>query len=274
MRKIFIGCLLLWAGHLSAQENSRVASRYMDGRSQAVLRMEIEDEGLVMPCATGPDSCDTYGAREAVVVEYDGTYYLHYDGAGKTGWLSCLATSKDLRHWEKHGLQLTLGAEGQPDSRSASSPWLVQDGNKWHMFYVGTQFCTPVPDRIPSTPYVTLKAEADHPAGPWRKRYDIIPFSNEAGTYYSDTASPGDVVEQDGEFRMFFGAAAFTAPGKLGRTVGIARTKDLNGSWRVDPQPIFPSDEQCENTSLYYEKSNGTWFLFTNHIGIDPAHGE
>ena len=258
MRKIFIGCLLLWAGHLSAQENSRVASRYMDGRSQAVLRMEIEDEGLVMPCATGPDSCDTYGAREAVVVEYDGTYYLHYDGAGKTGWLSCLATSKDLRHWEKHGLQLTLGAEGQPDSRSASSPWLVQDGNKWHMFYVGTQFCTPVPDRIPSTPYVTLKAEADHPAGPWRKRYDIIPFSNEAGTYYSDTASPGDVVEQDGEFRMFFGAAAFTAPGKLGRTVGIARTKDLNGSWRVDPQPIFPSDEQCENTSLYYEKSNGT----------------
>ena len=166
MRKIFIGCLLLWAGHLSAQENSRVASRYMDGRSQAVLRMEIEDEGLVMPCATGPDSCDTYGAREAVVVEYDGTYYLHYDGAGKTGWLSCLATSKDLRHWEKHGLQLTLGAEGQPDSRSASSPWLVQDGNKWHMFYVGTQFCTPVPDRIPSTPYVTLKAEADHPAGP------------------------------------------------------------------------------------------------------------
>lgn len=155
----------------------------------------------------------------------------------------------------KHGLQLTLGTEGQPDSRSASSPWLVQDGNKWHMFYVGTQFCTPVPDRIPSTPYVTLKAEADHPAGPWRKRYDIIPFSNEAGTYYSDTASPGDVVEQDGEFRMFFGAAAFTAPGKLGRTVGIARTKDLNGSWRVDPQPIFPSDEQCENTSLYYEKA-------------------
>ena len=198
---------------MSAEENSRVASRYMDGRSQAVLRMEIEDEGLVMPCATGPDSCDTYGAREAVVVEYDGTYYLHYDGAGKTGWLSCLATSKDLRHWEKHGLQLTLGTEGQPDSRSASSPWLVQDGNKWHMFYVGTQFCTPVPDRIPSTPYVTLKAEADHPAGPWRKRYDIIPFSNEAGTYYSDTASPGDVVEQDGEFRMFFGAAAFTAPG-------------------------------------------------------------
>lgn len=71
-----------------------VASRYMDGRSQAVLRMEIEDEGLVMPCATGPDSCDTYGAREAVVVEYDGTYYLHYDGAGKTGWLSCLATQQ------------------------------------------------------------------------------------------------------------------------------------------------------------------------------------
>ena len=79
---------------------------------------------------------------------------------------------------------------------------------------------------------MTLTAEADHPAGPWRKRYDIIPFTNEAGTYYSDTASPGDVVEQDGEYKMFFGAAAFDKEGKLGRTVGIARTRDLGE--RVD----------------------------------------
>ena len=266
--------MLVWVVGVSAQKEYRAPESYVDGRSQAVLRMTIDDEGLVMPCGTGPDSCDTYGAREAVVVEHEGVYYLHYDGAGKDGWLSCLATSRDLRHWEKHGLQLTLGEAGRPDSKSASSPWLVNDGAKWHMFYVGTQFCTPAPDCTPATPYVTLTAEADHPAGPWRKRYDIIPFTNEAGTYYSDTASPGDVVEQDGEYKMFFGAAAFDKEGKLGRTVGIARTRDLGSAWTVDPQPIFPPAEQCENTSLYYEPDNGTWFLFTNHIGIHPDRGE
>ena len=33
--------------------------------------------------------------------------------------------------------------------------------------------------------------------------------------------------------------------------------------------PIVPIEEQIENSTLYYEKSNRTWFLFTNHIGID-----
>ena len=31
----------------------------------------------------------------------------------------------------------------------------------------------------------------------------------------------------------------------------------------------MPIEEQIENSSLYYEKSIATWFLFTNHIGID-----
>ena len=53
------------------------------------------------------------------------------------------------------------------------------------------------------------------------------------------------------------------------RTLGIARTKDLDGPWIVDPQPIVPLGEQVENSSLYYEDANKTWFLFTNHIGID-----
>jgi hypothetical protein len=53
------------------------------------------------------------------------------------------------------------------------------------------------------------------------------------------------------------------------RTLGIARTRDLDGPWTVDAKPVVPIEEQIENSSLYYEKANGTWFLFTNHIGID-----
>ncbi len=262
----FLGC--------TPKKTYKAPESYIDGRSQAVLRLEVDDRGLVMPCGTGPDSCDTYGAREAVVVEYEGVYYLHYDGAGNEGWLSCLATSTDLVNWEKHGRQLTLGEPGQPDSKSASSPWLIQSGDKWYMFYVGTQFCSPAPDRVPGTPYVTLMAEGPHPAGPWTKRYDRIPFINEPGTYYSDTSSPGDIVEQDGEYMMFFGAAAYREDSTFWRTIGCARTRDLEGPWTVDPQPVVPSIEQCENTSLYFEPTNQTWFMFTNHIGISPEGHE
>jgi len=32
---------------------------------------------------------------------------------------------------------------------------------------------------------------------------------------------------------------------------------------------MVPIEEQIENSSLYYEESIKTWFLFTNQIGID-----
>jgi len=57
------------------------------------------------------------------------------------------------------------------------------------------------------------------------------------------------------------------------RTLCIARTSDLNNTWTIDKEPIVPMSEQIENSSLYFEESNQTWFLFTNHIGYD-AHGE
>ena len=45
---------------------------------------------------------------------------MHYDGAGTTGWLACLAVSDDLVHWTKKGPVLDLGRAGADDSASAS----------------------------------------------------------------------------------------------------------------------------------------------------------
>jgi hypothetical protein len=61
---------------------------------------------------------------------------------------------------------------------------------------------------------------------------------------------------------MFFSAS-------MKRTISIARTRNLDAPWTIDPQPIVPSEEQIENSSLYFEEANKTWFLFTNHIGLD-----
>lgn len=111
-------------------------------------------------------------------------------------------------------------------------------------------------------PYLTLKAKSRSLAGPWVKQQEVIPFHTKPGTYYADTASPGDIVKQGDKYLMFFSAS-------MKRTLAIARTKDLNGAWTIDPKPIVPSEEQVENSSLYYEKKNKTWFLFTNHIGLE-----
>ena len=136
------------------------------------------------------------------------------------------------------------------------------------MFYLGTPNTSGAPHFIPSFPYLTLKARSRSLAGPWIKQPEVVPFTCQPNTYYDVTASPGHIVKQGDGYLMFFSAAGNDQRGTH-RTISIARTKDLNGPWAIDPQPIVPPEEQIENSSLYFEPSNKTWFLFTNHIGLD-----
>ncbi|HYA48527.1 MAG TPA: hypothetical protein VEG35_02405 [Burkholderiales bacterium] len=240
---------------------------YPDGRPAARFRLDAVDQGRVLRHEGGPRSCDDLGAREAIVFEWQGVYYLHYDGAGPQGWLACLATSTDLEHWTKHGPVLDFGPKGRMDSASASSPWVYRDGGWWHMFYLGTPNTSPAPDLVPAFPYVTMKARSLSPSGPWEKQYGVVPFLPRPGTYYATTASPGHVLKSGSGYLMFFSGSVLSAGTK--RTLGIARTKDLDGTWTLDAEPIVSLEEQVENSSLYYEKAGKTWWLFTNHIGLD-----
>jgi predicted GH43/DUF377 family glycosyl hydrolase len=246
---------------------SAMPQPYSDGRPVAPLRMEAKDQGVVLKYGDGPGQCDYLGAREALIFEEKGIYHLFYDGAGPRGWLACLATSKDLKTWEKKGPILDFGKPGENDCAAACAPWVYFDGKGWHMFYLGTPNTTPAPDFIPSFPYLTMKAKSASLAGPWTKQPEVVPFTCQPDTYYDVTASPGHIVKQGEEYLMFFSAAGNAQQPK--RTLSIARTRDLNGPWAIDPKPIVPPEQQIENSSLYYEKKNETWFLFTNHIGID-----
>lgn len=246
------------------------AQPYSDSRPMTFLRMDAKDTGIVLKYGDGPDSCDILGARDIWVFESGGKYYMHYDDAGSKGWLCCLAESTDLINWTKKGPVLNFGEADEDDSKSASYGVTYKDGNEWHMFYLGTPNTSRPPNRIPSFPYLTMKAKGNGPAGPWIKQKDIIPFRIKPGTYYSITASPGQVLKHNGEYLQFFSSTT-TKEGNpfVQRSLGIARTKDLNGPWNVDPEPMLPVEEQIENTSVYYEKEIQTWFLFTNHIGIE-----
>ena len=239
---------------------------YKDGRPECKYRMNAEDAGVVMRYGDGPDSCDLIGARDLWMFKADdSTFCMHYDAAGPKGWLTSLAISKDLIHWVKKGPVLQLGGKDEPDSKSASYGTTYFDSKKWHMFYLGTPNVSSAPSLVPSFPYLNMKAESNSPFGPWIKRRDIIPFKPKENTFYSSTTSPGFIVKNNDEYMMFFSAADFT----IKRTICIARTKDLDGPWKIDPAPIVPPEEQVENSSMYYEPANKTWFLFTNHIGLD-----
>jgi predicted GH43/DUF377 family glycosyl hydrolase len=238
---------------------------YPDGRPAAAYRLDASDHGIVLRHGAGPKQCDERGARDTWVWEHEGRYFMHYDGAGPKGWLTCLATSGNLIDWTAQGPALEFGRADQKDSASASYGVTFHDGRKWHMFYLGTPHTSGPPELVPAFPYVTMKAEGSSPVGPWTKRYEIVPFRPQPGTYYSATASPGHVVRHGDEYLMFFSAST-DAP--IRRTLGMARTRDLDSSWTVDPQPILPPAEQIENTSLYFQASDQTWFLFTDHVGL------
>ncbi len=242
-------------------------SRYFDRRPETALRMDARDQGVVLRHGTGPDSCDAYGARDVWVYDANGTFIMHYDGAGPSGWLSVRARSADLLHWAIDGPVLALGKDGEEDSKSASYGITATDGKEWHMFYLGTQFTSPPPDRVPSLPYLTLKARSKSPLGPWEKQPGVVAFRPSSGTYYSHTASPGQIIQHDGEYLQFFSAAVMNVNGLIRRSLGIARTRNLDSSWTLSADPIVPLGEQIENAALYFEKATDTWFLFTNHVG-------
>ncbi len=245
------------------------AQKYSDGRPEATLRMDVKDHGIVLKYGDGPNKCDLLGARDVWVYKTKDTYYMHYDASGPKGWLSALALSKDLINWKKKGPILDFGKQGENDWKSASYGVTYFDGHQWHMFYLGTPNVSEAPDLVPMFPYLTLKAKGNSPTGPWIKQKEVIPFRTVPNTYYSITASPGQIVKNGEEYLQFFSATT-KKPGSpyVQRTLSTARTKNLNGSWKVDPQPILPIEEQIENSTIYYEKGENTWYLFTNHIGI------
>ncbi len=243
-----------------------IPASYSDGRSAAKYRLDAQDYGVVLRHGDGPGQCDILGARDVWVFEADGAYYMHYDAAGPKGWLAALATSKDMIHWQKKGPVLELGKAGKNDSASASYGTTFYDGRAWHMFYLGTPHTSPAPDLVPAFPYLTMKARSMSPVGPWAKQKDVVPFQAKPSTYYSVTASPGQIIKQGDEYLMFFSAAT---DHPIRRTLSIARTKNLDGPWTLDTEPILPTAEQVENSALYFEPTNRTWFLFTNHVGVD-----
>ncbi len=220
-------------------------------------RYDATDQGPIIRHGDGPDGCDLRGMREPSIVQEDGKFYLFYDGCAAPGWLACLATSDDLKTWKKHGRMLSLGPAGADDAGTASSPWLRKQGDTWYMFHVISAAATPSPDFVPMGPYLAGLATSKSLMGPWTQHRDYVPFGQTAGTPTALGAYPGDTIWYNGEYVMFINGGQ-----------AIARTKDLSKPWTIDAKQQLTLP--VENSSIYYEPSNGYYWMFLNHIRLYP----
>jgi hypothetical protein len=261
---------------------------YEDSRPAPRYRLNARDQGVILRHGGG-EEFDARGARDVWAFrtcspherakgperghQADGscgkqseTYFLHYDAAGPDGWLTSQAISTDLQTFVKKGPLLKPGPPGALDSASASYGTTYFDGQVWRMYYLGTQTASPKPDLVPMGPYYTLEAKAKRPEGPWIKQAGVV-LTPEKGTYYDLTVSPGYIVKSGGRYLQFFSAGKRKQIG-VGRTIGIARAESLDGPWTIDSNPIVPLDEQIENSSLYFQSTTRTWFMFVNHVAL------
>ena len=256
-----------------------------------------QDHGIIIrPDKEGEPffSVDGGGIREAIINRENGKYYLFYDGAipgarPDSYWMACLAESEDLVHWKKLGRVLNVSPDGSGalDTRTATSPWVYFDGERWHMYYIGSPACSE--EGVPACPYYTLYASAGQLTGPWKKRIDEpgkekhVCFMTKPNSWMDFTASAGHVLEnpnwqgpgdrENDRYIMYFSGSCLPP---MERSLGIATTTDLARTddydapapnhWHIQPEPILPPEIDLENSSVYYEEANGTYFLFTNHI--------
>ncbi len=285
--------LKLYTKKDTSQKNSRTLldSLNANRRVGPSIRIEAKDQGVVFAHGHGPNGCDSLGARDVWVWQAGNLFYMNYDGSSAAGWITCLATSSDLVHWTTYGRQLQLGKPGESDNASASYGVTFNKGDKWYMYYLAASTVSDPFNKVPSFPYLVKLAVAKSPAGPWTKRAKFVALNTQPNTFFSASASPGQVVEANGSYLMFFsGSRSLTPyqhviaktksgklvdrylpgkePNKILRTIGIARTQNLEGEWKADTIPILPDSEQIENASMYYQTETKTWFLFTNHVGI------
>jgi hypothetical protein len=234
-------------------------------RAEAAPRLPAVDLGPVLRHGA-PE--DVNGAREMIVYRnpaLPSRLYAYYDGCAPDGWIACRAWSDTGgRSWIKRGRVLQLGPPGSRWAASASSPWLRRrDDGGWAMYYLGTPTATAPPSSIPSGRYTTNLAVAASHIGPWDQLADPVPFSPLPGTWYSATASPGPVLRPaaGGPWLMYFSGSS-----AAGRSIGLATTTDLLGTWTVQPDPLLPPSEQLENAAVYRDTRTGLWWLLANHI--------
>jgi predicted GH43/DUF377 family glycosyl hydrolase len=176
------------------------------------------------------------GVEDPRLVQFGDTYYLTYTGYNKKDAQLCLATSKDLIHWERQGIILPA-YKGNWNVRWTKSGAIVPEkvGGKYWMYFLGTSRDNKDQMGLASSDDLLHWTEAtETPVLPARE-----------GKFDSRVVEPGPapIVTPKGIFLIYNGA-----DDKLVYRTGVAMF-DRNDPRRVisrTESPIFAPEKEWE----------------------------
>jgi len=176
------------------------------------------------------------GVEDPRLVQFGDTYYLTYTGYNKTDAQLCLATSKDLTHWERKGVIIPAN-KGNWNVKWTKSGAIVPekiDGKYW-MYFLGTS--------VDGKDQAGLASSTDllH----WAEATPTPVLTVRSGKFDSRVAEPGPspIVTPEGIVLIYNGA-----DDKLVYRTGIAildRNDPRKLLWRSDT-PIFSPEKEWE----------------------------
>ena len=176
------------------------------------------------------------GVEDPRLVQFGDTYYLTYTGYNKTDAQLCLATSKDLTHWERKGVIIPAN-KGNWNVKWTKSGAIVPekiDGKYW-MYFLGTS--------VDGKDQAGLASSTDllH----WAEATPTPVLTVRSGKFDSRVAEPGPspIVTPEGIVLIYNGA-----DDKLVYRTGVAildRNDPRKLLWRSDT-PIFSPEKEWE----------------------------
>lgn len=179
---------------------------------------------------------------------FDGTYYIYPTTDGNEGWSSTAficCSSKDLKHWQNHGVILRLGIDVTWADKYAWAPAIATKDGKYYFYYSAAQ-CIGV-------------AVADTPYGPF---FDPLgkPLVDR-GRYGGQSIDPMVFVDDDGSAYLYFGQG----------NCNVVRLNDDMISY--DPEAVKRITPPGYNEGSFVLKRNGIYYLMWSEFDTrDPRY--
>jgi predicted GH43/DUF377 family glycosyl hydrolase len=216
------------------------------------------------------------GVEDPRLVEIDGTYYLTYTGYNKKDAQLCLATSKDLVHWERKGVILPA-YKGNWNVGWTKSGAIVSTkiGGKYWMYFLGTS--------ADKTDQMGLASSTDliH----WTEETKTPVLPRRPGEFDSRVVEPGPspVVTSDG-IALIYNAADDKLVYRT--AVAVFDPKDPRKVlWRSD-RPLFQPEKTWEREGqvpnvIFVEglvRHKGRYLLYyggaDTHVGVAESSAQ
>jgi len=178
------------------------------------------------------------GVEDPRLVKLDGAFYLTYTGYNKRDAQLCLATSKDLLHWERKGVLLPAYKGNWNRGWTKSGAIVPQKVNgKYWMYFLGTNA-----QKTDETGLAT-STDLHH----WTEATTQPVLPNRAGKFDSRVAEPGPppIITKDGILLIYNGA-----DDKLVYRTGLALFSASDPGkliWRSE-EPVFAPEKAWEKS--------------------------